>query len=423
MRIAIIGGGASGCFAAINIKRRLPEAEVTVYESGKKLLAKVAVTGGGRCNLTNSFENVRNIGDVYPRGAILMKRLLKEFDNKETCKWFENEGVRLVTQKDKCVFPKSQNAMEIVSTLTKLMFKHNVVTRTGYRANEIRFEEKKSGDGKISKTYRISFTNNTHIHADIVLVTTGGSPKPCGLDMFKTLELDIAKPVPSLFSFCLSDHGINELTGTVVNNVTVGIAGTRLRATGPLLITHQGMSGPAILKLSAHAARLLNERGYKAQMIVNWLGTKNERETADMIDTMAVNNKQKQMANVYPEQLNSRLWNNLLIQSKLNPEQRWKDLGRTGVNKLAAILTGNIYNVKGKNRFKDEFVTCGGIALNNINPALLECKKHSGLYFAGEVLDVDGVTGGFNLQAAWTMGYVAAKSIAGKSKNNIQKTT
>lgn len=418
MQIAIIGGGAAGCFAAIEIRRRMPQAHVTVFESGRRLLAKVAVTGGGRCNLTNSFEHVRSAETVYPRGARLMKRLLREFSHRDACRWFETEGVRLVTQDDDCVFPVSQDAMEIVGTLTRLMRDNGVTVKTGHRVSRIRTDGTGGGGDGAAVKFHIDFagTDTRTERADIVLVTTGGSPKRGGLAFLDGLSLDIAEPVPSLFSVCLPGNDITRLTGTVVSDATVGLTGTKLRAQGALLITHWGMSGPAVLRLSSYAARLLHDSGYRATLAVNWLGSETESETAERIQAMAAANGKKQLQNIYPEQLNSRLWHHLLRQSGLRPDMRWSELGSKGRNRLVAVLTNDIYSVDGKNRFKEEFVTCGGVALGNVSPSTLECRTCQGLYFAGEVLDVDAVTGGFNLQAAWTMGYVAAKSIEGKNK-------
>lgn len=443
MNIAIIGGGAAGCFAAINIKRNYPEARVTVIESGRKLLAKVAITGGGRCNLTNSFRNIRSIAAAYPRGEKLMKRLLREFSHDDTMAWFEREGVRLVTQDDQCVFPKSQDAMEIVGTLTSLMRRLGVEVRTSCRV--VKIEASLSGyevaiisgyevatltgcevasltgfnDLKTSKPYNLKTSEpvspsgdygGLQLIFDRVIVTTGGSPKLSGLDMLAPLNLDIVTPVPSLFSICLPNHPITELTGTVVEHASATLVGTKLRAEGPLLITHWGMSGPAILKLSSYAARQLHDSGYKARISVNWLGNANEVEAMETIMELAIKNPAKQLASVYPQQFNSRLWTYLIKQSSLNPSQRWSELAKKSFNKLVNTLVNDQYLMDGKNRFKEEFVTCGGVALSNINPKTMECRNHPGLYFAGEVLDVDAITGGFNLQAAWSMAWVVSNN-------------
>ncbi len=405
MHISIIGAGAAGCFAAIEIKRRNPSFRVTVFESGSRSLAKVSITGGGRCNLTNSFKGIKSIESAYPRGAKLMKRLFHEFDHRDTYRWFEAEGVRLVTQEDECVFPESQQAMEIVDTLLARMNDMHVELKTNSRVQDI-----KKADGG----FTIRFQSNTEVHTNCVLVCTGGSPKNSGLDMLKSFQLDIAEPVPSLFSFCIPGHPLTSLMGTVVSHAVVSIPGTKQKAEGPLLLTHWGMSGPAILKLSSYAARLLHECNYAFPLIVNWLGACNEEEARQLLSDLRKRNPQKLLSSVHPEVLNARLWEQLLLQAGLNPSTRWSELSNKMCNKLVSTLTGSTYNIRGKNRFKDEFVTCGGVSLSNLNPNTLESKLHPGLYFAGEVLDVDAITGGFNLQAAWTMGFVAAKSIASK---------
>lgn len=414
MKIAIIGAGAAGCFASIQIKRLCPAAEVTIYESGRKPLAKVAVTGGGRCNLTNTFSDVRSLAAVYPRGERLMKRLLKEFGPGDACRWFEAEGVRLVAQPDGCIFPASQDAMEIRGTLMRLVDSHGVRLKTGHRVSLI-----SPCAGATPGAFSLAFAQEglAPQPADIVLMASGGSPKPSGLDMLAPTGVETVAPVPSLFSLCLPGDSVTALTGTVVRHATASLAGTKAKATGPLLITHWGMSGPAILKLSAYAARHLHTNGYKATLTINWLGDRNAQEAMEMVAEMAIRNPKKQLASVYPEQLNARLWLHLLGKSGHKPDSRWGEMGRKGMNRLTATLTADAYQTDGKCRFKEEFVTCGGVALGGVNPSTLESRTCPGLYFAGEALDVDGITGGFNLQAAWTMGYVAAKSIAGRCRH------
>ena len=402
MKIAIIGAGAAGCFAALHIRKFLPQADITLYEGGRKALAKVAVTGGGRCNLTNSFAQVGSLDSVYPRGSRLMKRLLHEFSHEDAYRWFEQAGIRLVTQDDECVFPASQNAMEIVDKLLWLLRQSNVKLMTGHRT--IRIQPQPSG-------YELHFAHGARIQADRVLVTIGGTPRLSSCQLFSELNLEISAPVPSLFSLCLKQHPLTQLMGTVVNEVSVGIVVTKMKATGPLLITHWGLSGPAILKLSSYGARWLHECGYKTRISVNWFGMQSESEVASILGELAVRHPQKQLQSVFPTRFNSRLWLHLLDYCQMNPTARWAELGRKSYNRMAAMMTNHQLEVDGKNKFKEEFVTCGGVALSQINPSTLECKKHPGLFFAGEVLDVDAITGGFNLQAAWTMGYVAAKAI------------
>ena len=406
MRIVIIGAGAAGCFAAIEVKRRCPEAEVTVLEKGTKPLAKVAITGGGRCNLTNSFAEVRSLEQVYPRGFRLMKKLFHHFSPKDAFEWFEREGIRLVTQDDECVFPQSQDAMEIVLTLTSLMNKLGVKTLCGCKVTEI---------APHSPYYAITYTKtgNTHtIEVDKVIVTTGGHPSPSGFDMLKSLDLEIVSPVPSLFSLCIADKSLTSLMGTVVEQAQVSLAGTKIKTNGPLLITHWGISGPAVLKLSSHGARILAEKNYQADVIVNWLYEMGNDDVHKMLASYVDKHSAKKITSAYPSALNARLWAHLVQRAKLTVDMRWSELQGKAFNRLLSVLTSDCYHVTGKNRYKDEFVTCGGVSLNSLKHDTLEAKNHPGLYFAGEVTDVDAVTGGFNLQAAWTMGWVVAEATA-----------
>ena len=403
MNVAIIGAGAAGCFAAIQIKRNNPKANVTVYEAGIKPLAKVAVTGGGRCNLTNSFDGIRSLDEAYPRGARLLKRLFRTFDYNDVYQWFESEGVSLTTQDDECVFPVSQDAMEIVNTLVRLMRSLGVKFITRHRVAAI---DREAEDGE----YLLTFSHGDVAKADAVVVTAGGSPQVRGLEMYEKLGLEIVSPVPSLFSLNLEkNHPMMALMGTVVNDVQARLVGTKLVAFGPLLITHWGVSGPAILKLSSYAARILAENDYKAQVAINWFGQANEAEVTRIITEIAEQNQKKLVSSVWPERFNNRMWCYLIDACGLRQDMRWGELGKKGLNKMVALLTNHTLNIVGKNKYKEEFVTCGGVALSNVNSSTLESKKHPHLYFAGEILDVDAITGGFNLQAAWTMGYVVAE--------------
>ena len=406
MHIAIIGAGAAGCFAAIQIARQCPEATVSVFERLSRPLAKVAVTGGGRCNLTNSFADVRSLESVYPRGARLMKRLFKVFDHRDAMRWFEREGVPLVTQEDQCVFPRSQRADDIVQTLLRLMRRYGVNLHTGCGVTAIH---------PLSLGYRIDFQEKKSVEADIVVVTTGGSPRESRLDFLSPLALETVSPVPSLFSFVLENHPLAEHSGLVVPHVTTRLAGTRFKADGPLLVTHWGVSGPAILRLSSYAARHLFDNAYRADLVVGWLGEENEASAAKMLQRLSANHAVKQVGSVCPESLSRRLWHTLLRHAGISHERRWSSLSAKDHRRLASRLTGHTLTVSGRNPHKEEFVTCGGIALDQVHPSTLESRRHSGLYLAGEVLDVDAVTGGFNLQAAWTMGFVVAQSIGLKN--------
>ena len=414
MRIAIIGAGAAGCFCAVNVKLMLQDAQVEVFEANQKPLAKVAITGGGRCNLTNTFRDVKSLQQVYPRGHKLMKRLFHQMDQNALMAWWEERGVRLTVQDDQCVFPASQDAMEIVNTLLLAMKRLGVILSCGQRVIEI--EEDNS-----SLKYRVSTECKSDIY-DAVVVTTGGSPKASGVNFLAPLNLTMEAPVPSLFTFKIVDP-ITELMGVVVENTVATLAGTKHKAEGPLLITHWGMSGPAILKLSSQAARHLADIGYKAQLNINWLNGQNEDEVREQLDTLLNEHPQKQIGSVHlttdqklksgaSSPLTTRMWNYLLQKSGIAPERRCAEIGKKQLNKLASVLTCDTYQISGQSRFKEEFVTCGGVALSNIDSNTLEAKEHPNLYFAGEVLDVDAITGGFNLQAAWTMAYVVAKDLA-----------
>lgn len=451
MNVAVIGAGAAGCFCAAELARLRPDFQITVYEAVSRPLAKVAVTGGGRCNLTNSFADITDLAQAYPRGHRLMARLFRQFGPEDTWKWFEAAGVPLVLQEDQCVFPRSQDAMQIVRTLLGLLRERGVAVRTGRRlvtlrppgngtsellvrscaladtASDAGFPAANPGalqgtalDGgfpvasrKKLSDWRLDFEDGTVAEADAVVVTTGGSPKRSGLGFLDPLGLTVAEPVPSLFTFRI-DGPIRELAGTVVPSASCLLAGTKFRASGPLLVTDWGMSGPAILKLSSYAARHLAENGYQATLLVNWLGDASDAEARERIVQGIRGQEKKLLSSVRPDVLTARLWAHLLARAELRPDLRAGELGSRGLNRLANVLTADSYAVAGRAKFKEEFVTCGGVDLSEINYNTLEAKRFHGLYFAGEVLDVDAITGGFNLQAAWTAGRVAAHSLAAR---------
>ena len=394
-RIAVIGAGAAGCFCAAELRRLRPDFRVDVYESGPKALAKVAITGGGRCNLTNSFEGIRSLAEAYPRGERLMKRLLKQFSQEDAWRWFESAGVPLVLQEDHCVFPQSQDAMDIVRALLRRMEGANLLLRTPVSSV------------MPGSTGHLLVDGEPY---DAVVVTTGGAPK--GLPMLDGLDLEWVPTVPSLFTFTIRDEELRSLMGLVVD-ASVSIPGTAFKADGPLLITDWGLSGPAVLKLSSYAARHLHGTGYQAPLSVNWLA-RNEAQAREILQETAAGNPRKQVSNTPVARLQARLWNHLTAKAGLRPDIRWAELGSKGLNKLVNVLTQDAYEIAGKTKFREEFVTCGGVALGNLDPATLESKRHPGLYFAGEVLDIDAITGGFNLQAAWTTAFTVARAIASK---------
>ena len=400
LRTAIIGGGAAGFFLAINLKEFCPEMEVTIFERSKRLLAKVEVSGGGRCNCTNSFAEVKDLSAVYPRGHRLMKRLMKGFSQRDAYEWFERHGVRLVTQDDQCVFPMSQDSHTIINCFL------NETRRLGI---EIRTESKVE-------------SLDTLTSYDFIAVTTGGSPKANGLQWLTDKGHEIEQPVPSLFTFQIQDSALQSLMGTVVEGATAMIPGTKLRAEGPLLITHWGMSGPAILRLSSYAARHLAECQYQAPLAINWTGLR-DIEVMERLNDICITHPQKQLQTIAPCGLPSRLWT-YLLQKCLGQRSnsRWGTLNQKELHRLANMLSGgDSYQIAGRAPFKDEFVTCGGISLSAVNPSTLESRHVPNLYFAGEVLDIDGVTGGFNFQAAWTTAYTVAQAIASHCPPSLSK--
>ena len=403
LRIAIIGGGAAGYFAAIEAKRCAPDAEITIFEKNSTMLAKVAITGGGRCNLTNSFAQISDAKQAYPRGHKLMKRLLKHFSHTDVYDWFEREGVALVTQDDECVFPASQDSQTVISCLTGLATRLGVRQQCGHSVMDIR----RNADD----TLHLYFANGREADFDRVAITTGGAPKGEGLQVFARLGHKIEQPVPSLFTFNVADADFLALMGAVVDPVVTSIPGTKFRAEGALLVTHWGMSGPAVLKLSSHAARFLSENNYHTQVAVNWTGITHSSATSEEVAAIVAANAQKQLASVRPFNLPSRLWLYILAKSGLQQQKRWGELGKKGISRLVETLTNDIHTISGKGRFRDEFVTCGGVSLSSVDMNTLESRVCPHLFFAGEVLDVDAITGGFNLQAAWTMGFVVGRNV------------
>ena len=395
-KTAIVGGGAAGFFLAVNLKEMVPEMEVTIFERSPRVLAKVEVSGGGRCNCTNSFAGVSDLSQVYPRGHRLMKRLFNVFDHEDAYRWFEQHGVPLVTQDDECVFPQAQDSHAIIDCFLALARRFGIRIRKGVKVQSL----------SDLRDY------------DFVAVTTGGSPKGEGLRWLAELGHETEAPVPSLFSLSTDDTRLHELMGLVVDNAEVHIQGTKLRAEGALLITHWGLSGPVALRLSSYAARHLADAGYQAALSVNWV-QQNEAEVQAALQEMAVREPQKQLTTCNPFGVQQRLWAYLSEKALAGRSTiRWSELNKKDVNRLVNVLVNDTLQMVGRAPFKDEFVTCGGIALKAVNPATLESRHVPHLYFAGEVLDIDGVTGGFNFQAAWTTAYTVACSICKSLEDN-----
>ena len=395
MRTAIIGGGAAGFFLAVNLKEQIPEMEVTIFERNQRVLAKVAVSGGGRCNCTNSFRSVSDLSAVYPRGHRLMKRLFNVFDHRDAYRWFEQHGVPLVVQDDECVFPQAQDSQAVIDCFLSLSRRYHIDIRT---------------HSPVSSLADVA-------DYDFVAVTTGGSPRGEGLRWLADLGHEVEQPVPSLFTFSIADPRLQRLQGLVVQDAVAHIPGTRLRAAGPLLITHWGMSGPAILKLSSHAARLLAEQDYRAPLAISWTGG-DEAAIRQSLAAMMAGQPQKLLTTYGLFALPQRLWA-YLVERALGARcsVRWSELNKKDLNRLVNTLCNDQYEIAGRAAFKDEFVTCGGISLKAVCPATLESRHVPRLYFAGEVLDIDGVTGGFNFQAAWTTAFTVAEAIKSVTKS------
>ena len=405
--VAVIGGGAAGFFMAVNLKRACPALRVVVLEGTRRPLAKVLVSGGGRCNVTNTFEQVAGLEQVYPRGSRLLRRLFRTFGPADAFRWFESAGVPLTVQPDGCVFPRSQDAHSIAECLSREAARIGVELLTEHKVCALT-------TGGPQGKWCIAFGTNGHtpMYFDCVAVTCGGSSRREGLRWLEELGHSIESPVPSLFTFSVPHNGLRALMGTVVSEVSVAIPGTRFRACGPLLVTHWGLSGPAVLLLSAYAARHVATLDYRFKVSVNWTGSAGFGEVADALQRLAEDSAQKKWSSLRFYGLPARLWMLLLERAGLDADRKVAETGRKGLNKLLNALTNDEYDVEGRAPFKDEFVTCGGVSLRSVCPDTMESRHCSGLYFAGEVLDVDGVTGGFNFQAAWTTAYVAAQAIA-----------
>ena len=385
-KVSIIGGGAAGFFCAIRLKELSSATDVTIFEQQHKVLAKVAISGGGRCNCTNSFAAIRDLSQAYPRGATLLKRLFKQFSPQDAYAWFENHGVPLVVQPDECVFPKAQDSQAIIDCFMQQARKHNINIVYGQRIDD-----------------PISLLND---FTDVV-VTVGGM-------QHSQLQLPtpLSTPVPSLFTFNIHDDALHQLMGIVTETTITSIPGTKLKADGPLLITHWGMSGPSILKLSSYAARYLAEHNYQAPLSVNWTGETNaEKVRENLVEIMESQSDKRLIDNIHPYGLNSRLWQYLLHKIQLDGKHIG-DIGKKALNRIVEALTNDQYTIASRCHYKDEFVTCGGVPLDTINKHTLESLTTPHLYFAGEVLDIDGITGGFNFQAAWTTADAVAQAIA-----------
>ena len=397
MRIAIIGGGAAGFMAAITAKLHNGKNEVVLFEKSNKVLAKVKISGGGRCNVTNACFSVSQLIKNYPRGEKFLKNAFHHFYTQDTIDWFESRGVPLKAEADNRMFPISDNSQSIVDCLM------NEIDKLGV---ELKLQSVISKIEKIENQFLLEI-NHQENYFDKVIIATGGSPKLSGFDWINNLQKNIIEPVPSLFTFNIPKDGITELMGVVASNATVRIQGTKIKHSGPLLITHWGISGPAVLKTSSFGARYLFDNNYNFNVQINWTDF-SEEEYQNLIAQNKTSNRL--ITNKNPFEIPSRLWNFIVQKSQISELKKWNELSKKDVNKLLNHLMNDVYAVKGKTTFKEEFVTSGGVDLNDINSQTMESKNCKGLYFCGEVMNIDGVTGGFNFQAAWTSGFLAGKN-------------
>lgn len=398
----IIGGGAAGIFCAVNAARFSPGLKVTVIEKSSKLLSKVKVSGGGRCNVTHHNFDPDSFAQQYPRGSRFVRKAFYQFFSTDTIEWFEQRGVELHAEADGRMFPVTNNSQTIIDCLLKEAEKYGVMFMMQTEVKNISH----------NNDWQLTLKDDRVLHANFICIATGGSNKMEGYEWLHSLGHTIIEPVPSLFTFQLPNHPIRSLMGVSVPKVSVKIQGEKLKESGPLLITHWGFSGPAILRLSALGARMLHAKDYQFTLFVNWLNDMREDELNLFFQHQRKENGAKKIYSSCPFELPSRLWLHFLNVSGIEEGKRWADLSQKQQYSLLRHLIAGEFHVSGKTTFKEEFVTAGGVDLKQINPSTMESKLQKGLYFAGEVMDVDGITGGFNFQHAWTSGYIVASSVS-----------
>ena len=429
--LVVIGGGAAGFFCAVNAAGMNPELKVVIVEKSNKLLSKVRVSGGGRCNVTHACFEISSLVKKYPRGTSFLKKSFHQFNANHCVQWFQERGVELKTEADGRMFSITDTSQTIIDCLLKEANKYevevlmnsevkviasqqesksNTSTNTQEYLSDIPHSEIEARSENTS-SFLLELGNGEQLRADYVCVACGGYPKSSMFEWLTRLGHSIELPVPSLFTFNIPDNPIIQLMGVAVEKAQIKVIGSKLSSDGPLLITHWGMSGPAILKLSAWGAREFADQNYHFTILVNWLPAYTEQalrnEWQDIRDRLAA----QKIGNRNPFSLPNRLWSHLLAVSGVNETIRWADLPGKEQNRLMKNLVANEFVVNGKTTFKEEFVTCGGIKLGEVNANTMESKLVPNLYFAGEIMDVDGITGGFNFQHAWTSGWIAARSV------------
>jgi predicted Rossmann fold flavoprotein len=402
-QLVVVGGGAAGFFCAVNAARMNPHLKVILLEKSNKLLSKVRISGGGRCNVTHALFDIVEMTKRYPRGQNFVKKTFHQFFTTDTIQWFKDRGVAIKKEDDGRMFPATNSSESIIECLVKEANQHGVDIRLNSEVKEIQ---------PLSEQRRLKLSSNQEITADFVCVACGGFTKATHFEWLSSLGHSFSSPVPSLFTFNLPKHPITELMGVSVETARVKIEGTKLVEEGPVLITHWGLSGPAVLRLSAWGARELASLNYEYKAHINWMPQYNDQSLKGIIQQNRSLHATQKLSN-YKAGLPSRLWLFLLQQSNINEDLRWADLSAKAENVLIKNLVDFTVDVRGKTTFKEEFVTAGGITLSEIDPNTMMSKKVQNLFFVGEIMDVDGITGGFNFQHAWTSGWIAAKSIAG----------
>jgi predicted Rossmann fold flavoprotein len=400
-KIAVIGAGAAGFFGAIRMKSLLPHATVVVFEKSNKMLAKVKVSGGGRCNATHACFEVSQLIKNYPRGSKELRQAFMQFSCTDTVNWFFDRGVELKTEQDGRMFPVTNDSQTIIDCLMDEA--ENLGVQFSLGSNIKKVESK-------NDRLELTFDNDASEVFDAVLIATGGHPNRAGFNWMASTNHTIVEPIPSLFTFNFKDKTIAALMGISVPDAQVKIVGTKHEYSGPLLITHWGISGPAVLKLSSFAARQLAEMKYEFMVAVNWINRK-EGDVRELILQVKAKYPKRTLFRLNEIELPKRLWEYILFKLKIDGEQIIGNISKDTLNRIVNTLVNDQYQVKGKTTFKEEFVTCGGVELSEVDFKTMESKLVPNLFFAGEVLDIDAITGGFNFQAAWTTGYIAGSTI------------
>ena len=408
MNVIVIGGGAAGFFGAIACAEANPHLRVTLIEAGSKPLAKVRISGGGRCNVTHHCFEPALLVENYPRGGKALRGAFSRFQPQDTVRWYESRGVKLKTEADGRMFPVTDSSATIIDCLMQSAEQAGVDLRTGVGVKTV----KQYLDSQGKCYFEVGLKNERVLKCDRLLIATGSNP--LGYRWAKNLGHKIVSAVPSLFTFNIKDPRLAGLAGLSVSNakVKIGTGKNRLEQTGALLITHWGVSGPAVLKLSAWGARSLFDLKYSSTLQINWLPQHSQEDLKQIFSELKSTNPQKKIVNYCPVELPKRLWQSLISYSAIDSQKVWSEISKKELNKLVVEILQGQYEIKGKGVFKDEFVTCGGVSLKEVNFKTMESKKCPGLYFAGEVLDIDGVTGGFNFQSAWTTSWLAGQAIA-----------